>query len=104
MELKELKCKNCGATLEVEEGKRVDSESDFIVFDPSFGYITIEVKGGKNIVQEGTHWFLVEHENGEETTRELKCSPYEQAEKRMRHFYSYFHDEFHHSLWFCIAL
>ena len=26
---------------EVEEGKRVDSESDFIVFDPSFGFITI---------------------------------------------------------------
>ena len=24
---------------EVEEGKRVDSESDFIVFDPSFGFI-----------------------------------------------------------------
>ena len=32
--------------VEVEEGKRIDSESDFIVFDPSFGFITIEVKGG----------------------------------------------------------
>ena len=82
---------------EVEEGKRVDSESDFIVFDPSFGYITIEVKGGKNIVQEGTHWFLIENDSGEESTRELKCSPYEQAEKSMRHFHNYFHDEFHQS-------
>lgn len=28
------------------DNKRVDSECDFLVFDPSFGYITIEVKGG----------------------------------------------------------
>ena len=82
---------------EVEEGKRVDSESDFIVFDPSFGFITIEVKGGKDIIQEGEHWFLIENKDGEETTRELKCSPYEQAEKSMRHFHKYFHEEFHQS-------
>lgn len=82
---------------ETQQGKRVDSESDFIVFDPSFGYITIEVKGGKDIVQEGTHWFLIETRNGEESKRQLKCSPYEQAEKSMRHFYNYFHEEFHQS-------
>ena len=69
---------------EVEEGKRIDSESDFIVFDPSFGFITIEVKGGKDIIQEGEHWFLIETKDGEESTRELKCSPYEQAEKSMK--------------------
>lgn len=80
---------------EVEEGKRIDSESDFIVFDPSFGFITIEVKGGKDIIQEGEHWFLIETKDGEESTRELKCSPYEQAEKSMRHFHKYFHEEFH---------
>lgn len=82
---------------EVEEGKRIDSESDFIVFDPSFGFITIEVKGGKDIIQEGERWLLVETQDGEESTRELKCSPYEQAEKSMRHFYKYFHEEFHQS-------
>lgn len=82
---------------EVEEGKRIDSESDFIVFDPSFGFITIEVKGGKDITQEGERWLLVETQDGEESTRELKCSPYEQAEKSMRHFYKYFHEEFHQS-------
>lgn len=82
---------------EVEEGKRIDSESDFIIFDPSFGFITIEVKGGKDIIQEGEHWFLIETKDGEESTRELKCSPYEQAEKSMRHFHKYFHEEFHQS-------
>lgn len=82
---------------EVEGGKRIDSESDFIVFDPLFGFITIEVKGGKNIVQDGEHWFLTETKDGEESIRELKCSPYEQAEKSMRHFHKYFHEEFHQS-------
>lgn len=82
---------------EVDDGKRVDSECDFIVFDPSFGFLTIEVKGGKNIVQDGQHWFLVETQNGEESVRQLKCSPYEQAEKSMRHFHNFFHEEFHQS-------
>lgn len=82
---------------EVDDGKRVDSESDFIIFDPSFGYITVEVKGGKDIIQEGMKWFLVENDKGQESIRKLKCSPYEQAEKSMRHFYNYFHEEFHQS-------
>lgn len=82
---------------ETEDGKRVDSESDFLIFDPSFGYITVEVKGGKDIIQNGNTWYLVETNNGEESTRRLKCSPYEQAEKSMRHFYNYFHEEFHQS-------
>ena len=79
----------------MEDGKRVDSESDFIIFDPTFGYITVEVKGGKDIVQNGTMWYLIENDKGEESTRQLKCSPYEQAEKSMRHFYDYFREEFH---------
>lgn len=82
---------------ENREGKRVDSESDFIIFDPSFGYITVEVKGGKDIIQDGSTWYLVEMDKGEESKRRLKCSPYEQAEKSMRHFYNYFHEEFHQS-------
>ena len=69
------------------ENRRVDSESDFLVFDPSFGFITIEVKGGVGIEVQDNDWFLIESDNQYgESRRELKCSPYEQAEKSMRHF------------------
>ena len=79
-----------------EENKRVDSECDFLVFDPSFGFLTIEVKGGLGIEIENGRWFLNEYSDRYESSkRELKCSPYEQAEKSMRHFYNYFTDEFH---------
>lgn len=79
-----------------EENKRVDSECDFLVFDPSFGFLTIEVKGGLGITVENKHWFIKEYsDDGLPSLRELKCSPYEQAEKSMRHFYNYFADEFH---------
>lgn len=79
-----------------EENKRVDSECDFLVFDPSFGFLTIEVKGGIGIEIENGRWFLNEYSDSySQSRRELKCSPYEQAEKSMRHFYNYFADEFH---------
>lgn len=79
-----------------EENKRIDSECDFLVFDPSFGFITIEVKGGNGIEIENGRWFLNEYSDGyAQTRRELKCSPYEQAEKSMWHFYNYFANEFH---------
>ena len=78
-----------------EENKRVDSECDFLIFDPSFGFLTIEVKGGNSIEIENGRWFLNEYVDGYPSRRELKCSPYEQAEKSMRHFYNYFADEFH---------
>ena len=83
---------------EVEDGERVDSESDFIVYDPSFGFIAIEVKGGKDILLDGSQWSLLEYnEDGDLEKRPLKCSPYTQAEKSMRHFYKYFHQEYHQS-------
>lgn len=79
-----------------EENKRVDSECDFLVFDPSFGFLTIEVKGGIGMEIENGRWFLNEYVDRYSTSRrELKCSPYEQSEKSMRHFYNYFADEFH---------
>ena len=93
---------------ETSNKKRVDSESDFLVFDPSFGFITIEVKGGTGItVSDGT-WTLIEDYGwGESSTRDLKCSPYEQAEKSMRHFHDYFVNEFNQSFngvyGFCVA-
>ena len=93
---------------ETSNKKRVDSESDFLVFDPSFGFITIEVKGGTGItVSDGT-WTLIEDYGwGESSSRDLKCSPYEQAEKSMRHFHDYFVNEFNQSFngvyGFCVA-
>lgn len=81
-----------------EENKRVDSECDFLIFDPSFGFLTIEVKGGENIEIENGKWILTEYVDGKGLSRrELKCSPYEQSEKSMRHFYKYFAEEFHQS-------
>lgn len=78
-----------------ENNKRIDSESDFLVFDPSFGFITIEVKGGKGIEVIDRDWILTEYdEHFNESKRELKCSPYDQAEKSMRHFHNYFVEEF----------
>lgn len=75
--------------------KRVDSECDFLVFDPSFGYITIEVKGGTGIKYENDTWTLIEdYSPSNSSTRVLKCSPYEQAEKSMYHFKDYFVSEY----------
>lgn len=45
---------------ETVENKRIDSESDFLVFDPSFGFITIEVKGGTGITINDGKWTLIE--------------------------------------------
>lgn len=79
-----------------EDNRRVDSECDFLVYDPSFGFLTIEVKGGVGIEIENGKWFLNEYSDiYDQSRRMLKCSPYEQAEKSMRHFYNYFADEFH---------
>lgn len=83
---------------ETTNKKRVDSESDFLVFDPSFGFITIEVKGGTGIEINNGQWTLIEDYGwGESSSRDLKCSPYEQSEKSMRHFHDYFVNEFNQS-------
>lgn len=78
--------------------KRIDSECDFLVFDPSFGFLTIEVKGGIGAEIEDGNWYLIENYEGDnDSRRKLKCSPYEQAEKSMRHFHDYFVEEFNQS-------
>ena len=84
---------------ETRDGVRVDSESDFLVFDPSFGFITIEVKGGigLDVSPDNTQWTLHEIVEGELSHRELHRSPYIQAEESMRHFYNYFREEFAHA-------
>ena len=63
------------------DGVRVDSECDFLVFDPGFGFLTIECKGGTDITIENSHWTLSEKdEAGNASKRELKKSPFAQAE------------------------
>jgi hypothetical protein len=77
-------------------GKRIDSECDFLVFDPGFGFLTIEVKGGIKIdIDAHKRWILTEpDEEGNISTRELKESPFAQAEKSMRYFYDNFSSEY----------
>jgi len=70
-------------------GIREDSECDFLVFNPDYGFICIEVKGGTGIRVEDSVWYLID--NGYE--RKLKRSPYEQAEQSMRFFKKYYEDE-----------
>lgn len=71
------------------DGKREDSECDFLIFNPDYGFLCIEVKGGMGIRVEEGIWYLIEHD-GE---RKLKRSPYQQAEQSMRFFKNYYEDE-----------
>lgn len=70
-------------------GVREDSECDFLIFNPDYGFLCIEVKGGTGIRVEDGAWYLIDH-NGE---RKLKRSPYDQAEQSMRFFKKYYEDE-----------
>lgn len=73
-----------------EKGKRIDSECDFLIFNPDYGFLCIECKGGKGIyVDDDDTWFLEEYDGD----RKLRCSPYKQAEESMRFFKRYYEDE-----------
>ena len=75
---------------EDSEGKREDSECDFLIFNPDYGFLCIEVKGGRGIyVDENDEWYLIE----EDGDRKLKKSPYFQAEQSMRFFKKYYEEE-----------
>ena len=67
-------------------GVKEQSEVDFLVFDPRYGYLCIEVKGGQSIRIEDNVWYIKES-NSE---RKLKRSPFEQAEASMRYFLDYY--------------
>ena len=72
------------------DGKREDSECDFLVFNPDYGFLCIEVKGGKGIyTDEDGDWYLEENDGD----RKLRCSPYLQAEESMRFFKDYYEVE-----------
>lgn len=99
---------------------KIQSECDFLVFDPNLGFITIEVKGGKSIKVDNGNWVLVEESGSgspqgstasiglaeedddyadsfrysDVKSRNLRESPYDQAEKSMRYFKDYFEKEF----------
>lgn len=73
-----------------EKGKRIDSECDFLIFNPDYGFLCIECKGGKGIyVDQDDTWFIEEFDED----RKLRCSPYKQAEESMRFFKRYYEDE-----------
>ena len=72
-----------------EDGRRIDSECDFLIFNPDYGFLCIECKGGKNIyIDEGT-WYLSEADGD----RKLRRSPYAQSEESMRFFKRYYEQE-----------
>lgn len=72
-----------------ENGKRVDSECDFLIFNPDYGFLCVECKGGKGIHVEDDTWFLEEYDED----RRLRCSPFKQAEESMRFFKRYYEEE-----------
>ena len=76
-----------------ENGKRIDSECDFLIFNPDYGFLCVECKGGRGIYVKNEDndetWFLEEYDED----RKLRCSPYKQAEESMRFFKRYYEDE-----------
>lgn len=76
------------------DGARVNSECDFLIFDPGFGFLTIECKGGLSISVEDNIWTLTEKDKkGNIGKRTLPKSPSAQAEGSMRYFYKSFSEE-----------
>lgn len=73
-----------------DDGKREDSECDFLIFNPDYGFLCVEVKGGLGIyTDDDGDWYLKEQEDD----RKLRRSPYIQAEESMRFFKQYYEDE-----------
>lgn len=71
------------------QGRREDSECDFLIVHPNYGFLCIEVKGGSGLRIEDGAWYLTDS-NGE---RRLKRSPYAQAEASMWFFKQYYEEE-----------
>ncbi len=62
---------------------KIHSECDFLIFNPSYGYLTVEVKGGKKIEIRENDWLLY---TSEKEYRTLRMSPFKQAELSMYYF------------------
>ncbi len=75
----------------LKDGKREDSECDFLIFSQDYGFLCIEVKGGNKVYYsaEDGKWRIEDSQGG----RILDKSPYTQAEQSMRYFKGYFEEE-----------
>ncbi len=65
------------------DGKPINSEADFIVTSPEYGFLCLEVKGGSSIRIEDNVWYVGDNTHGE---HKLNRSPYDQAEQSMYYF------------------
>jgi len=72
-----------------ENGQRIDSECDFLIFNPDYGFLCVECKGGNRIFVEDDTWYL----NDADGDRKLRRSPYAQSEESMRFFKNYYEQE-----------
>lgn len=77
-----------------KDGMRVNSESDFLIFNQTLGYLCVEVKGGKSIEREGDKWKLILNDDEDQEDRVLNRSPYIQAEESMRYFKEYYLEQY----------
>lgn len=69
------------------------SETDFLIFDPKYGYLVIEVKGGHQLHVENNVWYL----HDDYGIRTLKKSPFDQAEQNMYYFLKYYQQQYNFS-------
>lgn len=74
----------------VKENKEL-SECDFLIFHPNYGFITIEVKGGVDIVIEENEWMIKDTAKSVEY-RPLRRSPFDQAQESMYYFHDYYEE------------
>lgn len=72
-----------------ENGQRIDSECDFLIFNPDYGFLCVECKGGAGIYVDDGTWYLKESDGD----RKLRRSPYAQSEESMRFFKDYYEQE-----------
>jgi len=67
-------------------------EGDFIILDPNFGFIVLEVKGGYKIDHSFGQWTLWETAS---KSRKLNKSPYEQARTSMHTFVQKYREKYY---------
>lgn len=77
----------------IVNGDKEQSETDFLIFDPKYGFLTCEVKGGKGIRVDGDEWVL---ELNDYEERKLKRSPMRQAEESSRYFIDLYSSEYNY--------
>ena len=65
-----------------KNGRMEKSEADFVVTHPEYGYVCLEVKGGRSLVVKDGEWFIEDNSG----IRRLRRSPYIQAEESMYFF------------------